>query len=80
MNSKKEKKGQHIKSSVKSVKDKDNLVKVTFHAPASLRKTFKIKAANEDLSIKDALCALMKAYIDNKIKLIGTLNVESTSI
>lgn len=80
MSSKNQRKEQHIKSSIKNVKDKESLVKVTFHAPASLRKSFKIKAASEDLTIKDAICALMKAYIDNKIKLNGVTNVESTSI
>lgn len=38
-------------------------VRITFDAPASLRKAVKLKAAQEDRSIKEVLCELMEAYI-----------------
>lgn len=66
-------KGKSNTSANKTVtlKDKkDNVVKVTFHAPASLRKSFKIKAASEDRSVKNALCLLMQAYVEGKIQFI----------
>ncbi|MGB8285222.1 MAG: hypothetical protein WCE22_00725 [Candidatus Aquirickettsiella gammari] len=41
----------------------DKLVRMTFDAPASLRKAFKIKAALEDKDMKDIFCEFMKEYV-----------------
>ncbi len=46
----------------------DEMVKITFYAPSSLRKAFKSKTAAEGKSIKDTLCLLMKEYAEDKIK------------
>lgn len=43
--------------------NKGKWVKITFDAPASLRKAVKLKAAQEDRSIKEVLCELMEAYV-----------------
>lgn len=45
------------------------IVRVTFETPSELRKSFKVKAAQEERSVKDALCALMEAYVKNQINL-----------
>jgi hypothetical protein len=43
----------------------DKLVRITFDAPASLRKSFKLKAAQEERSLKDVFCELMECYVKN---------------
>ena len=49
----------------------DDMVKITFYAPSSLRKAFKSKTAAEGKSIKDTLCFLMREYAEDKIKFNG---------
>jgi hypothetical protein len=39
------------------------LAKMTFEVPVSLKKAFKLKAAQEERSIKEILCELMENYI-----------------
>lgn len=43
----------------------DKLVRITFDAPASLRKSFKLKAAQEERSLKEIFCELMESYVKN---------------
>lgn len=49
--------------------ENNQLVRVTFEAPFSLRKRFKLKATTEDVDMKEALCQLMKAYVSGEIDL-----------
>ena len=58
----------------KPVHSKKNLaeersVKITFEAPASLQKAVKLKATEEERTIKDILCWCMEAYVKEKIKI-----------
>ncbi len=48
-------------------KSDEQLSKITFEAPATLKKAFKAKIVQDDLSIKEALCFLMQAYVKGKI-------------
>lgn len=41
----------------------ERLVRITFDAPASLRKAFKLKAAQEERNLRDVLCELMENYV-----------------
>ncbi len=41
----------------------EKLVRITFEAPASLRKSFKLKAGENDRSVRDVLCELMDQYV-----------------
>jgi hypothetical protein len=41
------------------------LAKMTFEVPVSLKKAFKLKAAQEERSIKDIMRELMESYIKN---------------
>lgn len=43
----------------------EKLVRITFDAPASLRKSFKLKAAQEERSLKEVFCELMERYTKN---------------
>jgi len=52
-----------VKISQSKTATEDKLVRMTFDAPASLRKAFKVKAASEDKDMKDVLCELMREYI-----------------
>lgn len=46
----------------------DRLVRITFDAPASLRKAFKLKAAQEERNLRDVLCELMEDYVKEEPK------------
>lgn len=41
----------------------DKLVRITFDAPASLRKAVKLKAAQQERSLKEVICELMQSYL-----------------
>lgn len=43
--------------------------RMTFDVPTDLKKSFKLKVTSEDMDIKETLCKLMRAYVDEKIKL-----------
>jgi hypothetical protein len=47
----------------------ERLVKITFEAPASLQKAVKLKATEDERSIKEVLCWCMDAYVKEKIKI-----------
>lgn len=56
------KKIKSSKTSTSLIKE-EKLVRITFDAPASLRKAVKLKAAQEEKSIKDVMCELMESYV-----------------
>lgn len=62
--------GKKMKAAQSTVAEvnKEKWVKITFEAPASLRKAVKLKAAHEDRSIKEVLCDLMEEYIKGEEK------------
>jgi hypothetical protein len=61
--------GKEVKVSKDDATAKEEpLVRMTFEVPISLRKSFKLKAAQEERSIKDLLCELMTNYIKNNGK------------
>jgi hypothetical protein len=59
-----------IKAAQSSIAEDNKVkwVKITFDAPASLRKAVKSKAALEDRSIKEVLCELMENYVKSDKK------------
>ena len=63
---KKAKASKHISSA--TVEKKEKLVRMTFEVPASLRKAFKLKTAEEEKSIKDVLRELMENYVKDNDK------------
>jgi|EndMetStandDraft_3_1072993.scaffolds.fasta_scaffold39864_3 DNA-directed RNA polymerase subunit L len=53
----------------KLTSESNKVTRMTFDVPADLKKSFKLKITSEDMDIKEALCKLMKAYVDGKINL-----------
>ena len=52
----------------KSSLKEGSIARVTFEAPSTLKTAFKVKVTSEQKDMKDVLCGLMQAYIDNKVK------------
>jgi hypothetical protein len=55
-------------SELKKTKETDPLVRVSLETRLSLRKSFKAKAAQEGLSVKEVLERLMEMYVADSIK------------
>lgn len=43
----------------------EKLERITFQAPASLKKAFHLKVRENDRTIKDVLCELVENYVNN---------------
>lgn len=57
-----------MKKSKDTLKE-NSIVKTSFDLPASLKTSFKLKAVADGTDMKEIIIRLIKAYVDQKIKL-----------